>query len=68
MVTTTEVKSTLSSATSINSEYTKLNPLKLTNTTAPMITNFGLITLLLLLLLRNDLITVNKCRDRNPYL
>ena len=29
------------------------------------ITNFGLTTLLLLL--DNDLITVNKCKDRNPY-
>ena len=71
-VTIIEVKSTLSSATSINSEDAKVNQLKLTNTTAimsdPMITNFGLIMLLLLvLLLRNDLTTVNKCRDRNPY-
>jgi hypothetical protein len=50
IVTTTEVKSTLCSAISINSEDAKLNTLKLTNTTAimidPMITNFGLITLL----------------------
>ena len=70
-VTIIEVKSTLSWETSINSEDAKVNQLKITNTTAimsdPMITNFGLIMLLLLLLLRNDLITVNKCRDRNPY-
>jgi hypothetical protein len=50
IVTITEVKSTLSSAISINSEDAKLNTLKLTNTTAmmsdPMITNFELITLL----------------------
>ena len=31
-----------------------------------MITIFGLTTLLLLLL-DNDLITVNKCKDKNPY-
>ena len=60
----TEVKSNLCLALLIDWENPNVNQLKLKNTIAimsdPMITNFGLITLLLLLLLLNHLITVNK--------